>query len=85
MVEVAPKMAVPFLYHWYVRGAVPLAVTLKDAVCPTVTVMLAGGVVIVGAEFTVKVAAELVTDPAVLVTVTVKSEPLSPATVAGVV
>ena len=63
----------------------PLAVTLKDAVCPTVTVMLAGGVVIVGAEFTVKVAAELVTDPATLVTVTVKREPVSPLTVAGVV
>jgi hypothetical protein len=72
VVEVAPKMAVPFLYHWYVRGAVPLAVTLKDAVCPTVTVMLAGGVVIVGAEFTVRVAGALVTVPEELVTETVK-------------
>jgi hypothetical protein len=55
-----------------VRGAVPLAVTLKDAVCPTVTVMLAGGVVIVGAEFTVRVAGALVTVPEELVTETVK-------------
>jgi hypothetical protein len=64
---------------------VPVAVTLKDAVCPAVTVWFAGGVVIVGGVFTVKVAAELVTDPATLVTVTVKREPVSPLTVAGVV
>jgi hypothetical protein len=39
----------------------------------------------VGAVFTVKVAGPLVTDPDGLVTVTVKCEPLSPITVAGVV
>jgi hypothetical protein len=38
-----------------------------------------------GAPVTVKVADGLVTDPAELVTVTVKREPLSPMTVAGVV
>jgi hypothetical protein len=58
---------------------------LKVAVCPTDIVRLAGWVVIVGAVFTVRVAGALVTDPAVLVTVTVKREPLSPLTVAGVV
>jgi hypothetical protein len=50
-----------------------------------VTVWLAGGLVIRGAEVTVKVAGALVAVPAVLVTVTVKREPLSPITVAGVV
>jgi hypothetical protein len=50
-----------------------------------VTVWLAGGIVITGAVFTVRVAGALVADPAVLVTVTVKREPLSPLTVAGVV
>jgi hypothetical protein len=64
---------------------VPLATTLKVAVCPTGTVWLAGGVVIRGAEFTVKVAGVLVTDPTGLVMVTVKTEPLSPLAVAGVV
>jgi hypothetical protein len=47
--------------------------------------MLAGWLVIVGAVLTVKVAGELVTVPPALVTVTVKTEPLSPITVAGVV
>ena len=83
--EVAPAIAAPPLYHWYVRGPIPAATTLKDAVCPAVTVWLAGGVVIVGAVVTVKVAGALVTVPAALVTVTVKREPLSPMTVAGVV
>jgi hypothetical protein len=60
-------------------------VTLKVAACPVVTVWFAGGVVITGAAVTVKVAGALVAVPAVLVTVTVKREPLSPITVAGVV
>jgi hypothetical protein len=58
------------------------------AVCPTVTVWLCGCVVIVGATtaaFTVRVAALLVTLPAVLVTVTVNCAPLSPEAVGGVV
>jgi hypothetical protein len=57
------------------------------AVCPAVTVWLAGCVVIVGdtgAGFTVSVAAELVTVPAVLLTATVKADPLSEVVVAGV-
>jgi hypothetical protein len=64
---------------------VPVAGTLKVAVCPTGTVWFAGGVVIAGAVTTVKVAGVLVTDPTGLVIVTVKSEPLSPLTAAGVV
>jgi hypothetical protein len=62
-----------------------VAVTLKVADWPTDTVWLAGGVVITGAVITVRVAGALVAVPAVLVTVTVKREPLSPLTVAGVV
>jgi hypothetical protein len=64
---------------------VPLAVTLKLAVCPAVTVWFAGWPVIVGVEMTVRVAGPLVAVPAELVAVTVKIEPLSPLTVAGVV
>jgi hypothetical protein len=48
-------------------------------------VWLAGWVVMVGPEFTVRVAGPPVTDPPASVTVTVKREPLSPLTVAGVV
>jgi len=58
------------------------------AVCPAVTVWLPGCVVIVGATgagFTVNVAVELVTVPAVFVTTTEKVDPLSEVVVAGVV
>jgi hypothetical protein len=58
------------------------------AVCPAVTVWLAGGVVIVGATgagFTVSVAVALVTVPAVLLTTTANVDPLSDVVVAGVV
>ena len=64
-------MTVEFFFHWYVKGAVPEATTVKLACCPGFTVTLEGWVVIVGAEFTVSVAAELVTEPAEFVTVTV--------------
>ena len=37
------------MYHWYVKGAVPLAATLSDALCPDATVWLCGGVVTAGA------------------------------------
>ena len=66
----------------------PLAVTLKLAVCPAVTVWPAGCEVIDGATaagFTVKVALLLVTLPAELVTTTEKVDPLSVVVVAGVV
>jgi hypothetical protein len=67
---------------------VPVAATVNVAVCPAVTVWLAGGVVMVGATgagFTVSVAAALVTVPAVLLTATENVDPLSVAAVAGVV
>ena len=66
----------------------PAATTVNVAVCPTVTVWLAGCVVIEGATaaaLTVSVAALLVTLPAVLLTTTVNCEPLSAEVVAGVV
>jgi len=65
-----------------------VAVTLKEMVWPAVTVWLAGWVVIEGASgaaLTVRVAALLVTLPAVLLTTTVNWAPLSEVVVAGVV
>jgi hypothetical protein len=67
---------------------VPVALTLKVAVCPAVTVWLAGCDVIDGATaaaFTVKVALLLVALPAELVTTTEKVDPLSAVVVAGIV
>jgi hypothetical protein len=58
------------------------------AVCPAVTVWLAGCVVIAGATepaFTVSVAVLLVTLPTVLLATTVNCAPLSELVVAGVV
>ncbi len=66
----------------------PVAVTLKEAVWPAVTVWLVGWVVIegaTGAAFTVRVAELLVTLPAVLLITTVNCAPLSELVVAGVV
>ena len=65
-----------------------MAVTEKEAVCPEVTVWLAGCAVIEGATaaaLTVKVAALLVALPAVLLTATVNCAPLSEIAVTGVV
>jgi hypothetical protein len=67
---------------------VPVALTVNVAVCPAVTVWLAGWVVIDGATaaaFTVKVALLLVALPAELLTTTEKVDPLSAVVVAGVV
>ena len=66
----------------------PAAVTEKDAVCPAVTSALTGCVVIDGATpaaLSVSVAALLVALPALFVTTTINSEPLSELVVAGVV
>ena len=66
----------------------PAAVTEKVAVCPAVTSALTGCVVIDGATpaaLSVSVAALLVALPALLVTTTANSEPLSELVVAGVV
>ena len=65
-----------------------MAATLKKAVWPAATVWLAGWVVMegaTGAALTVRVAALLVTVPAVLLTTTSKVDPLSEVVVAGVV
>lgn len=35
--DVAPGIAIPFLFHWKASGAVPEAVTAKLAVCPAIT------------------------------------------------
>jgi len=45
---VAPLMAAPFWFHWYERGAVPLALTLNVAVAGAVTVWLCGWALIEG-------------------------------------
>ena len=42
-------MSVPFFFHWYVGVGVPVAVTLKLALVPAVTVWLEGWVVMAGA------------------------------------
>jgi len=68
--------------------AVPVAVTENAAVCPAMTVRLAGCEVMdgaTGADVTVSVAALLVALPAPLVTTTVNRAPLSEVVVAGVV
>ena len=86
--EVAPLIDPPFFIHWYVKGEVPEALTENDAVCPAITVRLAGWPVMVGgtvAAFTVRVAALLVALPAELLTITVNCSPLSEVAVAGVV
>jgi hypothetical protein len=66
-------------------GEVPVAVKENEAVCPAVTVWLAGCVVISGATFTVSDTTLLVTLPAVLLTTTVNCAPLSELVVAPVV
>jgi hypothetical protein len=47
--ELAPLIAPPFFIHWYVMGDVPVAATLKVAVCPVVIFALAGCDEMVGA------------------------------------
>jgi hypothetical protein len=67
---------------------VPEAATLNVAVCPDVTVWLAGCEVIDGATaaaFTVRVAVLLVALPAEFVTTTENIDPLSAVVAAGVV
>ena len=62
-----------------------MAVTENVAVCPAVTVWLAGWAVMEGGTLTVREAALLVTEPAVLLIVTVNCVALSVLVVAGVV
>lgn len=66
----------------------PVAVTVKVAVCPAVTLLLTGCAVMdgaTGAAVTVRVAALLVALPAASLTVTVNDAPLSVFVAAGVV
>ena len=74
---------VEIVHLWWI--AVPVAVTLNLAVFPTVTVLFAGWTVIDGGILTVSVAALLVMLPALLVTTTAKSAPLSALVAGGVV
>jgi hypothetical protein len=86
--EVAPLIAVPFMLHWYVNVAVPLAATVNEAVFPATIVWLAGCVVMAGATValvTVRTAALLAALPALLLTATVNFALLSVAVSAGVV
>jgi hypothetical protein len=86
--EVAPLIGAPFLLHWYVSGAVPVAATVNEAVFPAITVWLAGCVVMAGATVvlvTVSTAALLVALPAVLLTSAVNCALLSAVVSAGVV
>jgi hypothetical protein len=67
---------------------VPVAVTVKVAACPAVTLLLSGCDVMdgaTGAAVTVSVAALLVALPAESLTVTVNDAPLSEFVAAGVV
>jgi len=70
-------------------GAVPVASTLKVAVCPAVTAWLTGCVVIEGATaegwLTVNVALLLAMLPAELLIETENADPLSVVVVAGVI
>ena len=69
-------------------GVVPVVATENVAVCPVVTVVLTGCVVIAGAvtaALTIRMAVLLVTLPVELLTVTVNGLPLSEIAVAGVV
>jgi hypothetical protein len=93
--EVAPGMGSPFLLHWYVIGAVPIAVALNVAFVPTSTVRFCGCPPIstgptgdrfsVGPGSTVKMAGALVRVPRLSVTVTVKVAPFVPHAVGCVV
>jgi hypothetical protein len=85
VLDVAPLIAAPFRNHWYINVPEPEATTLNVAVAGAVTVWLTGCARIVGTVFTVSVAAVLVTDPTVFVTITVYSVPLLLLVVAAVV
>ena len=80
----------PFFFHWYIKGEVPVAITEKLAVLPVITVKLVGSVVIRGAsawEVTARLALVLVMVPALLLTTTENSNPapMSSSLVASVV
>jgi hypothetical protein len=85
---VAPPIFTLFFCHWYVRGAVPVAVIVNVAVWPTTTVRFDGLLVIeAGIEgvITLRMAVLLVELPEPLLTMQRYSEPLSAVVVIGVV
>ena len=55
---------------WTEAGGLPVPVAVKVAVCPAMTVTLAGCVVITGGPLTVRVAAPLIAVPSALLTTT---------------
>jgi hypothetical protein len=63
-------MATPFLIHWYVKGPVPLAVTVKLVDWPATTFRATGGVVTAAGRQVTIVAAALVSVPAEFVMTT---------------
>jgi hypothetical protein len=68
---VAPEIGrTQFAIHWYPKGPVPTAVTLKTTGWPCKTVRLWGGEVITGNWARVNFALELVTLPRLLATTT---------------
>ena len=71
LVPAGPLIALPPKYHWYARGAVPVAATVKVAVPPTGTVWFAGWLVTATGGTTVRVATLLVTLPYAFVTTSV--------------
>ena len=43
----APSIGVPFLFHWYVIGSLPVAATVNVAICPILTACDEGWAVMV--------------------------------------
>jgi len=74
-----------FFCHWYVNGAVPVAVTVNVAVCPDTTDRFDGWLAIDGGAVTLSIPVVLVSFPALLLTMHRNREPLSAIVVTGVV
>ncbi len=74
----APGMFTPSRRHWYVSGSVLVAVTAKEADCPSATERACGCAVMTGAaELTVSVAFALVVEPTEFVSTALNTAPLS--------
>jgi hypothetical protein len=84
-VPVAPGMSIPSFRHWYERGAVPVAATVKVATAGSVTVVDNGCVVMTGTSCTVSKAFRLVVLPTAFDATTVKIAPSSTSDVGPVV
>jgi hypothetical protein len=84
-VPVAPRMSFPSFRHWYKRGAVPVAATVKVATSGSVTVVDDGCVMITIGTCTITKAFRLVVLPTAFDTTTVKIAPSSTSDVGPVV